>query len=290
MKRVVIPTVLAASAWATSFEVFGQLSLSSGLEYVTGDYGKASSTEEWKIPLAASYRSGPWSFRLSMPLSRVEGVANVLEQEARDSSDVGFVGDDDDDNGAGAGTGAGASGANAIQRTQSGIGDATLSASYLLIEPNSAPAGIDVGGRLKLPVAGDSKCYLTNGELDFSVQANAYQTFGKLDPFVSLGWTKRGDPQRRDSNCNVATGTRVDLRNPFFLGLGLGVRFSDVTSLRAEYEYREKLRDTSDPRSELKFLIQQRITQNARAGAYVIVGFSDNSPDWGLGVTASYRF
>jgi hypothetical protein len=286
MKHVVISTVLAASAWAASFEVFGQLSVSTGLEYVTGDYGKTSSTEEWKIPLAASYRSGPWSVRLSMPLSRIEGVANALEQEARDSSDVSFVGDDDDDGGGGAGPGTG----DATRRTQSGFGDATVSASYLLIEPNSAPAGVDVGARLKLPVASHSKCYLTNGEVDFSVQANAYQSFGKFDPFVALGWTKRGDPERRDSNCNVATGTRVNLRDPFFFGLGFGVRVSDINSLRVEYEYRQKLRATSDPRSELKFLAQRRITENSRAGAFVILGFSDNSPDWGLGATASYLF
>lgn len=266
----------------------GQITVGTGLEYVTGDYGKATSTDEWQIPLNATYRSGPWRLRGSLPLRRVEGVTSVTEQEARDATDEDFVGEDDDDDGAGAGGGGGAAG-RAGKRTQSGIGDLTLSAFYLLLEPTRNTVGAEVGARIKLPMASDSQCYLTNGAVDVSVQADVFQSVGALDPFATVGWTKRGDPERRDSACNPTGLSRVNLRNPFYLGVGAGYRVSDVTTMRLEYEFRQKLRATSDPRSEARFTVQQRLSDDLRVGGYAILGFTDNSPDWGLGVSVTYR-
>ena len=284
-----------------------QVTVNTGLEFITGDYGKSSSTDEWRIPLGVSYRTGPWNFRLNAPISRVEGVANVVEQEAGsvatnsfvDSDDDGIIDDDDDDidgglggggGGGGSGSGSAASTSSLTSRTQTGLGDATASAFYTLLAPETSIVGLDIGGRIKLPIGSKNKCFLTNGEIDYTVQADVYQSFGRFEPFASVGWTKRGDPQRRDSSCSVVAGERVDLRDPLFFGFGSGFRINDASTVRIQYEYREKLRDRADPRSEAKVSYLYRIGESWRAGAFATTGFSDNSPDWSVGASISFRF
>ena len=170
------------------------------------------------------------------------------------------------------------------------MGDASISAFYTVLDSSKSALGVDLGARVKVPVASSKQCYLTNGEIDYSVQANLYQTFGRFEPYASLGWTKRGDPGRRNSDCVKLPGDEIDLRNPLYATLGLGYRLSDASTLRLEYDFRQRLRSTSDPRSEARVLFQQRISDAWRLGAYALAGFSDNSPDWGAGATLNYRF
>jgi hypothetical protein len=177
----------------------------------------------------------------------------------------------------------------ARDRRQSGFGDATASVFFNVLDAAAAPLGLDVGARVKFPLASGRKCLLTNGATDYSVQADVYQTYGQLQPGATLGWTRRGDPDRRDNQCNELPG-KVDLRNPFYAALSLGVRLSDASSLRVGYEFREKLRATSDPKSEATLSYQHRLGEQMRVGVYGIAGFSDASPDWGLGASLSYRF
>lgn len=289
-----------------SVPAIGQVTVNTGLEFITGDYGKSSATDEWRIPLGVSYRTGPWNFRLSAPISRVEGVANVAEQEAGsaeadsfvDADDDGIIDDDDDDidegvgggGGGGGGSGGPSSSSSIRSRSQTGFGDATASAYYIVLAPTTSAVGLDIGGRIKLPIGSKSKCFLTNGEIDYSVQADVYQTVGRFEPFASFGWTKRGDPQRRDSTCSTSPGGRVDLRDPFFFGVGTGIRINDASTIRIQYEYREKLRDRADPRSEAKVSYLYRVGDGWRIGAFATTGFSDNSPDWSVGASVSYRF
>lgn len=289
---------LALAASAGAAPALAQFSAGAGYEYTRGDYGKTSSTEEWRIPLSLSYRTGPWSLRLSTSWMRVQGVASALDREAHAAGDGDFIGDDDvfegDDDpedvvGGGAGGGAATASTPARERRQSGLGDATVSVFYQMADAAAAPLGLDVGARVKIPLAGDDKCLLTNGAVDYSLQADVYQTYGKLQPSATLGWTRRGDPDRRDNLCNPLPG-KVDLRNPLYAAVGLAYRLSDAASLRLGYDFRQKLRATSDARSELSLGYQHRLGGGLRLGAYAIAGFSDASPDWGLGASLAYRF
>jgi hypothetical protein len=280
----------ALAALACTAPAHAQVTVSAGLEYLTGDYGKSESTQEWRIPLSARYRSGLWSFRVSVPLSRVAGVSSALEREARADSDGEFIDPDDDDAngtpGGSSGLGAGAQ----SDRRQSGFGDATISASYALLDSAAAAFGLDLGGSIKVPVASGSKCYLTNGETDLSIQASAYQSFGRLEPYFLLGWTKRGDPPPRDADCQQVAGADINLRNPFHAGFGVRMRLSEDSALSVDYEFREKLRSSSDPKSEARVTFQQRLTEVWRLNFYTLVGLSDSSPDWGVGTGIAYRF
>jgi hypothetical protein len=282
-----------------------QLAFTGGLEYSTGDYGQPSDTDEWALPLGVRYTPGRWTLRATVSLLRVEGVASELQREvqvaAADIDDDGDIDDDDDDEiddddddggagGPGAGAGGGSPPVRTSDQTQSGLGDAYLSAMYTLLQPGVAPVGLDVGGRVKLPVSNASQCLLTNGEIDYSAEAIAYLPVGRFEPSVTAGWTKRGDPQRRDIDCDAVHGEQVDLRNPFYFVLGLGIRLTAATSTEFRYLYREELLDGSDPVSRLRVALHQRFGDRWRASLFGSAGFTDASPDWSLGASLAWRY
>src|SRR6185436_19515391 len=54
------------------------LTLSTGIEYSSGKYGETEKTEMYNLPVTAKYETGLWTFRLSLPIVRVTGPANVV--------------------------------------------------------------------------------------------------------------------------------------------------------------------------------------------------------------------
>jgi hypothetical protein len=273
----------------------GNFTFSTGLDQETGDYGKASATDQFRIPLALRYGNGPWIVRLAAPLTAVDGVATALEREVQFAAvDVDGDGDvdEEDDESAGAGTPAPSAGASGTPpaRRESGIGDAVLSVGYKLIRPSdSMPLGIDLGARAKLPVAGSENCLITNGARDYSVEATAYKPLGRFEPALTLGYTLRGDPDRRDFQCQPLGGT-VELRNPFYVGIGADVQLAGPLELTGRYLFRERLREGSDPLRELRLGLQYRFSQSLSFTVFGLAGFSRASPDWGAGAGLGVRF
>jgi hypothetical protein len=288
----------AVSALCCTPSGAAQLTATTGLEFTTGDYGKTSSTQEWRLALGLRYANGPWTLRASAPLSRVQGVATAIERETRvataDLNGDGVIDDDDDDeeeeSGAAGAVGTGGAELVPTGRSDAGFGDGVLSASYALLDAKAGSVGLDLGGRVKLPLTSASNCFLTNGEVDYSAEATLYKPIGRIEPSITWGWTLRGDPQRRDINCNPVPGQEVNLRNPFYAVLGLGLPLGRGWSSELRYLYREKLRDSADPLKELRFNATYRLTEVWRLGMYALAGFTDASPAWGFGASIGYRF
>ncbi len=255
-----------------------QFSASAGFESTTGRYGKPTRTDETVLPVALSYRAGPWRLRAGVQLlKRVEGSAIAAAQDGEiEEPEFG----EEPEPGAGPTT---------TRRSQSGPGDLNLSAFYTLWGASGARPGLELGARLKQPLADRSQCLLTNGVTDLSLEARVRQSFGPLEPFVALGWTRRGDPLRRDDNC-VATGGRTNLRNPLYTRIGASLALSPAVLLEAEYEYRQKIRASGKAKSELKLGAGVRLGRQLELVGYGIVGFSDASPDRGVGASLTYRF
>ncbi|MFN0039027.1 MAG: hypothetical protein ACKVP2_05920 [Burkholderiales bacterium] len=285
--RQIVLTFSGGLALFFSSTADAQLTLSTGIEYTRGNYGKPEPTEVWSVGLAARYRTGPWTFRISLPLLRVDGPSSVTDMEASDPDDGDYIdpADDDEDE-----TGGGSSGTTGnTARRQTGFGDATISVFRTVVKATSGPVGIELGGMAKVPVADGNCCLLTNDEMDFSAQVNLFQYYGRFEPYLSFGWTRRGDPVARDNQCNVIDGSRIDLHDPIFRTIGVGYRLDRDSSIRIEHEFRQKLRTTSAPKSELSVIYQKWLTEHWRLNAFGLIGLSNNSPDLGLGASVSYR-
>ncbi len=289
-----LPAALLALATISPLLAHAQTTLSTGVELRQGDYGRSSSTEELRIPFAVRHAAGSWVFRAGSDLSRINGVANAIEREARRTADPTLDpddDDDDDDDGGGGGLGGGpVVSATEAARTATGLGDGQFSAFYKALSPAQAGFGLEAGGRVKVPLSSADDCFITNGEVDYSLEARLSRPVGRFEPSFTLGWTKRGDPVRRDSRCQVISGRRVDFRDPLYFGIGVGTEISTVTTLDIDYLYREKLLPQSAPLSQLRATLQFRLTDLLRLGVYGATGFTDATPDWILGSSVGVRF
>jgi hypothetical protein len=229
-----------------------QLSLSSGFDYTSGDYGLSEDTSIFAVPFTATYVSAQWTFRASLPYLRITGPAYVVP-------DLGQVG-----------------GLRPVGTTESGLGDLVLSASYALPTVANRPA-YDLTARVKLGTADDAKG-LGTGENDFHLQGDVYQVYGDFTPFATLGYRLLGDPE----------GFR--LKDGFFASAGVSYGWSELTHVGAIMDWRQRTVSGGDAALELTTFLTHRLDERWRVQFYATKGFSDASPDAGLGGVVIYGF
>jgi hypothetical protein len=316
--KTILARIVAISLACAPAAAFSQVSISAGAEFTSGKFGDPQKTDSWTVPIGLKYETGPLTFRLSVPWVRVKGTANretgetinslvnastpgqFIRGDGSDECLVSGNGKPEDDPPAGCPNSAASTVTTTaatttapvvtrVPQSQSGLGDVTASAFFIVLDPAESVIGLDLGGKVKFATADRDKCLITTGENDYSAQAELYQTFGRLSPYLTLGWTKKGDPELRDGTC-TKLGGRTNFENPWYLGIGFSYKLSDATSAGLSYDFRQKLLAGSDPVSEASLFVSQKLAPNFKLQVYGIAGFSDNSPDWGLGATVGYTF
>jgi hypothetical protein len=254
--RCALAAALIAIPHAASLAADGQFDLTAGAEYTTGKYGGTQSTDIFFVPVTGKYETGPWLFKLMVPYIRITGPGNVI--------------------GAGDDRLVREGGTAAAIRTDSGLGDVVASAFYNVLSGRNAQLGLDVGAKIKFGTA-DSPT-LGTGENDFSLQADVFKPIGAFTTFGTLGYRWYGDPPG------------LDLRNVFFGAVGVGYKVSQPTTVGLAYDFREPISAGGSRVSELSAYISQRLSGGWKAQYYAIIGFSDASPDYGIGLTFNYTF
>jgi hypothetical protein len=229
-----------------------QFSLSSGFDYTSGDYGLSEDTRMFTVPFTATYVSDQWTFRASLPYLRISGPAYVVP-------DLGQVG-----------------GLRPVSTTESGLGDLVLSGSYALPTAANRPA-FDLTAKVKLGTADEARG-LGTGENDVYVQGDVYQVYGDIAPFATLGYRFLGDP----------SGFR--LKDGFYASAGVSYRWSEPTRVGAILDWRQRAVSGGDAAMELTAFVTHRVDERWRVQVYAVKGFSDASPDAGLGGVVGYAF
>lgn len=222
-----------------------------GFDYSSGDYGASSDTTMVSIPFAYRLINGPWTWGATIPWLMVDGPGNV-------NRDIGRFGP---------------AGAN---RSESGIGDLLLSGLRTL-DTGNAGLGLDVGARVKLPTASESKG-LGTGETDVHFLADLYATSGTLKPYGTLGYKILGEP----------AGT--SLNNVFWLDVGATYRLSDTRSVGAMWHMQESASAFSGSQSDLTGYYVMQFDSQWRGQFYGLIGFSSGSPDFAAGAFLSRSF
>ena len=227
-----------------------------GAEHSSGKYGGTQTTDILYVPFFGKHETGPWAFRLTVPFIRITGPGNVV--------------------------GAGADrvtlpGGSATRRTKSGLGDIGGSAFYNVVKERNASFGLDLGAKVKLGTADKDKG-LGTGATAYAVQADLFKPFGALTTFGSLGYRHYGN------------FPGLDERNVFYESIGGSYRVSSETSAGLAYDYRPRITVGGSPISEATAFVPQRLSRDLKMQLYAVKGFSDGSPDFGLGVVFSYRY
>lgn len=244
----------------------------TGLEHRSGTYGGARRTEEVRIPLQLTYRGPEWILVARTHFTDVSGYALAIDRDAPEEP------------------GAAAGARSGLPRSDAGMDDLYLSAFHRTASPKTALLGVENGVRIKVPLSSGEQCLITNGEVDVTLESRLFRRFGRIEPSLAAGITRRGDPVRRNADCEAIPGSRIDLRDPLHMRLGIDARLTRNLDVEGSYLYREALRPGGPPLRLARITFEIRLTSDVRASVYGGRAFSDAGPDWIGGLTLGVRF
>jgi hypothetical protein len=249
----------------------GELSLGSGVQFTTGDYGGPSSTQILTIPFNARYDNGPWTFKAIVPYLHMSGPRAVVPGVGRVESG-GPISDL-----LGLPVTQRQQAAQSDRRTVSGLGDSSVSASYLFSGAGKR-SGVGLSARIKF-ATGDETQGLGTGSNDLSAQIDAFQQLeGNNSLFGVLGYTWFGD------------SPIVQFQNVANIGVGFSHRTATGDSVGVAFDARQGASPAPAAQRELTGFWSHRVDRNWRTQLYALRGFANGSPDWGGGLSLGYAF
>ena len=248
------------------------LSIGGGVNYSSGDYGTSTPTHITSTYVTGRYDTGPWTFKVTVPYLFVSGNTDTIPG-------IGHV-PNSNPHGRGRAHGAGASAPTTATTTSGsadGLGDITAAVTYNAYFNANAGLGVDLIGKVKFGTA-DADKGLGTGETDYGSQIDVYKTHGEFTVFGGIGYTAMGD------------STFIQLNNVFNANAGVTYKAADRTSVGLTFDAREKVSDTSSPQRELTLFLTQSFAKAWKAQLYGLKGFSNGSPDWGVGASIGRSF
>ena len=266
---------------------------SSGLQYSDGEYGETTSTSALVVPFSVRATFGAWSIRASVPYVMVDGPADVSEIIDDSSGRGTSSGSGSSGSGSGSGTsgrdgsgsGSGGSGGGddddpvdlvTADRSESGIGDASIALTYSLDSIGDSPAYVDFTGRVRLPT-GSEEDGLGVGATDYVALSEIGWDGEAGGAFVSAGRRFLGA---------VDDIERVD---GWQASVGGWINVSDSAVVGAYYDWRNSsVRDGEDP-SSVEAYVSWRLNDAWKVEVNGGVGLSDASADYTAGLTLIWR-
>lgn len=239
-------------------DVHAELTIQSGFDYTSGDYGASEKTRIIYIPLTVRSEGERLMFQVTAPYIRVDAPS-----DGQTIIGPGGIPIQTDADGRG---------------SNSGLGDVVTALRYTLLDGTASGLLLDVIGKIKLGTADENRG-LGTGENDYSLQLDWAQVLDRrFTLFATTGYRIYGDPPG------------VDFDDVFFGALGGVYKLFPDTSGGLIYDFRERITPGSDSQRELTVFMTQRIDKTTKVQGYVVRGFSDSSPDWGAGVLFSEGF
>ena len=225
-----------------------------GSEYASGSYYSNNSVEEMYVPFTISYGSGSVGYRLTVPYLYIRAPVSTIITNSQEQAAVG----------------------QGPITTVSGLGDIVAGITFYDLYVNkSLDVVVDVTAKVKIGTADDIKG-LGTGENDYSLQTNLYKFFDIYYLNASFGYKFRGDP------------SGLDLNDVWFGSLGASYRFSPSTRAGIAYDYQESSFEAGDAVQEVIVFVSHKLDNSWGIQFYTFTGFSDSSPDWGLGSLIKY--
>jgi len=243
-----------ADAQARPVHRTGRLTLSSGFDFSTGDYGSSGTTQIAYAPLSVKYARDPFVVKLTVPYIRITGPGNVVGVD-------GVV----------------VSGASAKNETNEGLGDVILSTGYVLAPLRPAWPYLEFTAKVKFPTASEKRS-LGTGEFDETLQVEASKTFAAFTSFLTAGYRFVGNPQ--GSN----------LHDVAFSTVGFDYRINDRLDAGLSYEWRQTASPSVGDSQELSPYLSWKINSHVSLTPYAVFGLTRAATDAEIGFGASYRF
>lgn len=158
-----------------------------------------------------------------------------------------------------------------------GLGDVTFAATYKLTDAATGQSNFDFTARVKLPTA-DEGDGLGTGKVDSYVEVNYHNTFGTVTPFATLGYRFLG------------SSGAYPLKNGFYTTVGVATPLSEQTTGGLALTWRERIVNNADDATEAMAFVSHQLDSQWKLQGYVLTGFTDASPNLGLGALVGYQF
>ncbi len=241
-------------AYANEAKTGPQIRWSTGVDFTSGKYTDNQTTSILYVPFSAKALFGDFEAKVTVPYIRIKGPGTVV--------------------GGGGGPIARDRAANAIT-TQAGLGDVTASLTYTKFMQDNT-LFVDFTGKVKLPTASSEK-NLGTGNTDFTTQVDVSKIVGGANLFATIGYRFMG------------SSDLLPLRDGFLGTIGASFDVSDRASLGLIYDYRQSASFRAENPSELTGFVSWKLSKKISLQTYGIVGFSNGSPDTGVGMQISLR-
>ena len=232
----------------------GVLTITSGVDYSSGKYGSQNRTDITSVPVIGKYEVNNWVFKLTVPYVSITGPGNV-------SPGIGKF-----------------KGSTTTKRTtESGLGDIVAATTYNIYNGSNGGPAVDLTGKVKFGTADDKKG-LGTGKNDYIGLVDLYQSFGDFTALGTIGYRVYGDTNS------------APLDNVFFGSVGGSYKIVPGTSAGIIYDYRPAITRNGSAISEATAFVSHKFSDNWKSQAYLVKGFSNGSPDYGVGALVSYVF
>jgi Putative MetA-pathway of phenol degradation len=257
MRNVTVAVVLAA---ATTFSDPGtvlaadhtSLQLTGGVDFSSGDYGASENTDITFVPIGIKYEINNFRVFGTLPYLSIKGPGAVVG-----GADPIIVGPE------------------GPVTTESGLGDIILGMAYLVEPTSDNMPFIEFAAKVKLPTADESRG-LGTGKTDLALQIDAFQSFGNVTPYATLGYRIRG------------SSDLISLKNSFYGSAGFSYKLSPDNSAGVSFDFQTKSSDFLQNRYEVIPFFSFKASPDWKLLFYGSAGFSDSVPNFGLGVQIKY--
>jgi len=119
---------------------------------------------------------------------------------------------------------------------------------------------------------------LGTGETDYYGQIDLYQNFGTITPFGTVGYRVLG------------TNATFQLKDGMYASAGAAFRVSPKTVVGAAYDWRSRIIEGAQNGTDAIAFVSTNPNDRWNVLGYLLTGFNDASPDYGVGGLATYKF
>lgn len=242
------------------------LSLSSSFNYSVGDYGTGTDTTLFYIPVTLGVRPlDRLTLSLTVPFIRQTGQTVVITGGgvAVKKKEKGQLGTPAE---------------STVTRTEEGLGDVLLKASYVLLQEQPLLPEIAPYLKIKFPTA-DADRGLGTGKFDETLGVDLSKRFlERLFGYVSLAYTFIGSPAGED------------LRNSFAWSIGAAYAVAPPFSVFAFLDGATAISPSQADPLELRVGAEYRLIKALKFTGAVTRGLSNGSADWGVSAGLVLRF
>ena len=262
----IVFTLVALFVAAPSFaDAAPKYSLGLGFDFASGDYGTDTTTHSVQVPLTVDYfASDRLDFELVIPYLYQNNSNTIAAGGMRFSTDRE------------SGSGMTPSGVNASS-SQSGLGDTTLTAGYLLQKESASLPAIRPLLYLKFPT-GDEDKGLGTGEFDLGAGVGVSKWFGPWFTFAEGRYISQG------SNSDLGLKDYATLEGE------VGYRVNNRFLPSFDLWYSTAPADDSSDQLEARLKGKYWVSDTVSLDGYVGKGLTSQTANFTVGAAVSYSF